>query len=75
MRHSSAVHLLQAGIDLVTISHWLGHASVESTNRYAVVDLETKRAALAKAGPVGDDDPNLAAWRSDVSILTWLEAL
>ncbi|UCE04134.1 MAG: tyrosine-type recombinase/integrase [Candidatus Latescibacterota bacterium] len=75
IRHSSAVHLLQAGIDLVTISHWLGHASVETTNRYAVVDLETKRAALAKAGPVGDDDPELAAWRSDASILTWLEAL
>ena len=75
MRHSSAVHLLQAGIDLVTISHWLGHASVETTNRYAVVDLETKRAALAKAGPVGDDDPELAVWRSDASILTWLEAL
>lgn len=75
MRHSSAVHLLQSGIDLVTISHWLGHASVETTNRYAVVDLETKRAALAKAGPVEDDDPELAAWRSDASILTWLEAL
>ena len=64
MRHSAAVHLLQSGVDLVTISHWLGHASVETTNRYAVVDLETKRAALAKASPVGDDDPALAAlWR------------
>ena len=42
-RHSAAVHLLRAGVDLVTISHWLGHASVETTNRYAAVDLETKR--------------------------------
>ena len=75
MRHSAAVHLLQSGVDLVSISHWLGHASVETTNRYAVVDLETKRAALAKARPVGDDDPALAAWRSDASILAWLEAL
>jgi site-specific recombinase XerD len=75
MRHSSAVHLLQSGIDMVSISHWLGHASVETTNRYAVVDLETKRAALAKAGPIGDVDPALAAWRSDASILAWLEAL
>ena len=49
--------------------------SVETTNRYAVVDLETKRAALAKAGPVVDDDLALAAWRSDTSILTWREAL
>ena len=74
IRHSAAVHLLQAGVDLITISHWLGHASVETTNRYAVVDLETKRAALAKAEPLSDDR-QLAVWRSDASILAWLEAL
>ena len=75
MRHSTAVHLLQAGVDLVTISHWLGHASVETTNRYATVSLESKRAALAKAGPVGDIDPALAAWHQDATVLMWLEAL
>lgn len=74
-RHTTAVHLLQAGVDLVTISHWLGHASVETTNRYAAVDLETKRAALAKARPVGDVDPAVAAWRTDTSVLSWLENL
>lgn len=75
LRHTAAVHLLQAGVDLVTISHWLGHASVETTNRYAAVDLETKRAAVAKARPGGDIDPALAAWRTDATILAWLEAL
>lgn len=75
MRHSAAVHLLQAGVDLVTISHWLGHASVETTNRYVAVDLDTKRAALARAGPVGDHNPVPSGWRSDASILDWLEAL
>jgi site-specific recombinase XerD len=75
VRHSTAVHLLQAGVDLVSISHWLGHASVETTNRYAEVNLDTKRAALAKAGPVGTIEPSLAHWRSDASILEWLEAL
>jgi site-specific recombinase XerD len=75
MRHSTAVHLLQAGVDLVTISHWLGHASVETTNRYAAVDLETKRAALAKARPLADFDASLPAWRSCSSTLEWLEAL
>jgi len=73
LRHTTAVHLLQAGVDLVSISHWLGHASVETTNRYTAVDLETKRAALARTHPVGDTA--LAAWRSDASILDWLEAL
>jgi len=75
LRHTTAVHLLQAGVDLVTISHWLGHASVETTNRYAAVDLATKRAALAKARPIGDIDPSVAAWRTDASVLRWLEAL
>jgi site-specific recombinase XerD len=75
LRHTTAVHLLQAGVDLVTISHWLGHASVETTNRYAAVDLETKRAAIAKARPIGDVDPAVAAWRSDRTIPQWLEAL
>ncbi len=75
MRHTAAVHLLQAGVDLVSISHWLGHASVETTNRYASVDLETKRAAVDKAGPIGDADPALAGWRSDASVLEWLDSL
>ena len=76
MRHTTAVHLLHAGVDLVTISHWLGHASVETTNRYAAVDLETKRAALAKAGPIADGhDANVGDWRADASILDWLESL
>jgi site-specific recombinase XerD len=74
MRHTAAVHLLQAGVDLVTISHWLGHASVETTNRYAAVDLETKRAAIAKAGPIGDGDA-VHRWRGNDSILDWLESL
>ncbi len=75
LRHTTAVHLLQAGVDLVTISHWLGHASVETTNRYAAVDLEMKRAAIAKARPIGRLDPAVAAWKTDRTILQWLEAL
>ncbi len=75
LRHTTAVHLLQAGVDLVTISHWLGHASVETTNRYAAMDLGMKRAALAKARPLGAVAPAVTAWRRDASILEWLEAL
>jgi site-specific recombinase XerD len=75
LRHTTAVHLLQAGVDLVTISHWLGHASVETTNRYAAVDLEMKRAAVAKARPIGRIDRAVAAWKTDRTILQWLEAL
>jgi integrase/recombinase XerD len=75
-RHAAAVHLLRAGVDLVTISHWLGHASVETTNRYAAVDLETKRDAINRAGPVTNEiRADVTAWRTDVSVLTWLERL
>ena len=75
-RHSTAVYLLRSGVDLVTISHWLGHSSVETTNRYATVDLETKRQALERAGPLEENaEPPLASWRDDASVLTWLEAL
>ena len=75
-RHSTAVYLLRSGVDPVTISHWLGHSSVETTNRYATVDLDTKRQALERAGPLNEGaEPPLASWRADASILTWLEAL
>jgi integrase/recombinase XerD len=75
-RHAAAVHLLRAGVDLVTISHWLGHASIETTNRYAAIDLEMKREALRRAGPVvGTSDPAVTSWRTDASVLEWLEAL
>ena len=47
----------------MTISHWLGHASPNTTHRYAAIDLETKRAALTKARPT-DSHEAVAAWRS-----------
>lgn len=74
MRHSCAVHLLKAGVDLSTISQWLGHASINTTNRYATVDLEIKREAIARARPVEGPPPD-ASWRRDPTILEWLEAL
>jgi integrase/recombinase XerD len=74
MRHSTAVHLHQAGVDLTTISHWLGHASVTTTNRYTTVDLETKREAIKKAKPVCQE-PRRQSWRRNPRILEWLESL
>jgi len=75
IRHSTAVHLLKSGVDLVTISHWLGHASINTTNRYTAVDLDMKREAIRKARPVEPESDALTSWRSDASILEWLEAL
>lgn len=75
MRHSTAVHLLRAGVDITTISHWLGHASVTTTNRYATVDLEMKRHAIEQARPTDFGASGPALWRTDASILEWLEGL
>jgi len=74
MRHSTAIHLLKSGVDFVTISHWLGHASVNTTNRYATVDIEMKRAAISKAQPP-HKSRRTRQWRQDLSLLAWLEAL
>jgi integrase/recombinase XerD len=72
LRHSTAVHLLRAGVDLVTISHWLGHASPETTSRYATVDLDLKRRAIARVNPAGRRSTR---WHRKPSILEWLESL
>jgi site-specific recombinase XerD len=74
MRHSTAVHLLKSGVDIVTISHWLGHANINTTNRYASVGLDAKRQAINKIAMDISSTPT-ASWRSDTSILTWLESL
>lgn len=75
MRHSTAIHLLKAGVDLATISHWLGHASINTTNKYATIDLEMKREALARVKPPNDELKIPAPWRQDASLLEWLESL
>jgi integrase/recombinase XerD len=75
MRHSFAIYLLKSGVDLPTISHLLGHASIDTTYRYATADLEMKRQAIARAGPPGDSIAPSAPWRHDASVIKWLESL
>jgi site-specific recombinase XerD len=48
IRHSTACHLLRSGVDINTIRGWLGHVSLDTTNVYAEIDLQTKAEALAK---------------------------
>jgi site-specific recombinase XerD len=74
IRHSTAVHLLRSGVDLSTIAHWLGHVSVNTTNKYLSVDLEAKREALAKAKPLLKGR-RLGKWRQEPNLIAWLTAL
>jgi site-specific recombinase XerD len=77
-RHSTAVHLLEAGVEVNVIRAWLGHASLETTNRYAEITLRTKQAALEKcrAPEVGEERiPRTPKWQSDTALLSWLQSL
>ena len=56
-RHSVAMNLLQAGVDISTIAIWLGHNSIETTHKYMVADLEIKRKAMEKAGIIDNSVP------------------
>jgi integrase len=69
------VHLLKAGVDLSTIAHWLGHSSIQTTHKYVAIDLEAKRAALAKASPVAIQSTHRPRWRTDPDLLNWLTSL
>jgi integrase/recombinase XerD len=73
MRHSTAVALLKSGVDLTTISQWLGHASPTTTNRYATIDLDMKRDAINRVKPVTSS--RKAARRTNKTVLEWLESL
>lgn len=74
IRHSRAVSLLRAGVDLIYIRDLLGHVSVQTTEIYARVDGEMKRKALEKvSGTVGRDQ--LPTWQKDKTLLEWLQSL
>jgi integrase/recombinase XerD len=75
IRHSTALHLLRSGVDLSTIAHWLGHVSVNTTNKYISLDLDAKREALAKAKPLLKGDHHSGKWRRDPDLMAWLTAL
>lgn len=61
LRHSTACHLLRAGVDINTIRGWLGHVSLDTTNIYAEIDLEMKANALAKCD-IGTKEQKIPRW-------------
>jgi integrase/recombinase XerD len=71
-RHTTAMHLLQAGVDLSTIAIWLGHESIEATHKYMTADLQLKERALAQIR-----EPEVVGFRYRPSndILSFLDSL
>ncbi|WML52235.1 tyrosine-type recombinase/integrase [Neobacillus sp. PS3-12] len=73
-RHSKAMHLLQAGVNLIYIRDFLGHEDIKTTEIYARTDTETKRKAIENAY-TDLIDGNLPDWNQDQALLTWLNEL
>jgi site-specific recombinase XerD len=73
IRHTTATHLLRAGVDINTIRAWLGHVSLATTNVYAEVDLEMKAKALANC-EVEEGEPK-KPWRENKGLMEFLRAL
>jgi len=72
LRHSSAMDLLQHGIDRTVIALWLGHESVETTQIYVEANLEMKEKALAKTAPL---NTRPGRYHPDDRLLEFLNAL
>jgi len=71
-RHTTAMHLLQSGVEVNVIRSWLGHVSITTTNRYIEIDMEMKAKAL-RTCEIGRRRP-ANTWRKP-DILAWLESL
>jgi integrase/recombinase XerD len=72
IRRTRAMHLLQAGVNLIYIRDLLGHADVSTTEIYARADPETKRKAIENAYQSLTPEP-LPTWTADQDLLEWLD--
>lgn len=72
IRHTTAMHLLQSGVDLSVIALWLGHESVVTTHQYLEADLRMKEKALAK---LQSPDINFTRYKASDDILSFLDGL
>jgi len=77
-RHTTAMHLMEAGVEVNVIRSWLGHVSLATTNRYAEISIQAKEKALQACEPplsVSEVSPRKPVWRDDQTLLNWLENL
>lgn len=74
IRHTTATHLLRAGVDINTIRAWLGHVSVDTTNVYAEIDLATKAKALETCA-ILPDPGGPPVWKDNRDLLVFLRSL
>jgi integrase/recombinase XerD len=76
LRHSKAMHLLQAGVNLIWIRDLLGHTSIQTTEVYARADSKQKRVALERAyTDMLPDKTKNGEWQKNQTLLDWLKGL
>ena len=75
LRHSRAMHLYRAGMPLVLLSEFLGHADVNTTRIYAWADTEMKRQAIQKVSKVTEGDTIEPIWANDEELIKRLYGL
>ena len=78
LRHATAVHLLESGVEVNVVRAWLGHVSLETTNRYAELSLRMKAEALQRCEPPtqsSEESHSRTVWHDDADLLRWLESL
>ena len=76
-RHTAAMHLLEAGVEVNVIRGWLGHADLTTTNRYAEINTKAKQQALLATEPpdVSEGHRTNPIWKNDETLLNWLSSL
>lgn len=74
-RHTSAMHLLQAGVDLTVIKSWLGHVDLSTTHLYVEADLEMKRKALSRCHPMGKSIELQQIIKKNHDVISWLKTV
>jgi len=74
LRHSKAMHMVEAGINLIYIRDFLGHESIETTQVYAKANPEVRRKALEKMESTSPK-PDLPDWNNDPDLMKFLRAL
>lgn len=72
IRHTTAMHLLQAGVDISVIALWLGHESPATTHHYVEADLTMKERALAK---LHEPEAKIQRYRAPDSLINFLKTL
>ena len=73
LRHTTAMHLLQSGVDITVIAMWLGHEDTATTHQYIEADLAMKEAALRRLEDPGPRRP--VRFKAEKSLLSFLDAL